>query len=502
MQSLLKSLVLIFIFCLNLPAALINDDGKNFSELLNDPYRGYNRGKDWGFPYKSDYSTTLLGSNIYVEFIGNEFVRIDNNYYRISQKSDFIFNLRHKTGSGYNLYDYSSNQSIFILQYYSSEFEQAKVKCWVNGNYVQTCGPGLSDGQDETFSYFNQWYIQFLATCDSSQNQFFSKSNRSCVTCPADQSWDDESHKCFIDCTKDGKINKIAGTDGSCIDCSSEKDPMSALRCLCGGLGHGSGFSFSKKNQYDPSASSCSLVGYCSDGFQIATFTDPSCNPDNKPEKPKPDDNKTKPDDPKPNPDPGGSSGGGNSGGGNNPGDSEDKPNPDPGNNDEFCKKNPNDPKCKKDDDFCKKNPNDPKCKKKDNNSTTPGPGGGNNNGDNLKFNPDGSAGEYEKDVKGFAGKFKEAAGSIVGGFNDFKKGVDQLIANIEGKGLTEFKSQPMPKACPKKYDVDVLGKSVSFEIDYCKYLSPASNTFYYIFYILFFLVFLLGVYKTLLFLF
>ena len=489
MQSLLKSLVLIFIFCLNLPAALINDDGKSFSELLNDPYRGYNRGKDWGFPYKSDYSTTLLGSNIYVEFIGNEFVRIDNNYYRISQKSDFIFNLRHKTGSGYNLYDYSGNQSVFILQYYSGEFEQAKIKCWVNGNSVQTCGPGLSDAQDETFSYFNQWYIEYKATCDSSKNEIFSKKLSGCVSCPSGQSWDDDGGKCFIDCTDKNK-NKWGFPDGSCIDCSSSKNGDDVRKCYCSAIG----------STWNPGVllgQGDFFLGSCKDGSQF-WYKNPGT--------PDIDDNKTKPD--PNNPNPGGGSGGdsggggGNSGGGNNPGGSEDKPNPDPGNNDEFCKKNPNDPKCKKDDDFCKKNPKDPKCKNKDNNSTTPGPGGGNNNGDNLKFNPDGSAGEYEKDVKGFAGKFKEAAGSIVGGFNDFKKGVDQLIANIEGKGLTEFKSQPMPKSCPKKYNVDVLGKSVSFEIDYCKYLSPASNMFYYIFYILFFLVFLLGVYKTLLFLF
>lgn len=484
MQSLLKSLVLIFLFCLNLSSALINDDGKSFTELLNDPYRGYNRGKDWGFPYKSDYSTTLLSSNIYVQFIGNEFVRIDNNYYRISQKSDFIFNLRHKTGSGYNLYDYSGNQSVFILQYYSGEFEQAKIKCWVNGNYVQTCGPGLSDGQDETFSYFNQWYIEYKATCDSSKNEIFSKKLSGCVSCPAGQSWDDDGGKCFIDCTDKNK-NKWGFTDGSCADCSGEKDSDGVKKCYCNFIGS------------KPRLQSVEII---EGDFYFTSCENGSDFWYKKPGTPDSDDNKTKPDPNNPNPgggsggDSGGGSGGGNGGGnggdggGGNSGGSEDKPNPNPGNNDEFCNKNSN----------------YPKCKKKDNNSTTPGPGsgGGNNNGDNLKFNPDGSAGEYEKDVKGFAGKFKEAAGSIVGGFNDFKKGVDQLIANIEGKGLTEFKFQPMPKACPKKYDFDVLGKSVSFEIDYCKYLSPASNTFYYIFYILFFLVFLLGVYKTLLFLF
>ena len=53
MRGLLKFLFLVSSFCLNLSSALINDDGKSFSELLNDPYRGYNRGKDCSVDRKS-----------------------------------------------------------------------------------------------------------------------------------------------------------------------------------------------------------------------------------------------------------------------------------------------------------------------------------------------------------------------------------------------------------------------------------------------------------------
>jgi len=476
MQSLLKSLVLIFIFCLNLPAALINDDGKSFSELLNDPYRGYNRGKDWGFPYKSDYSTTLLGSNIYVEFIGNEFVRIDNNYYRISQKSDFIFNLRHKTGSGYNLYDYSSNQSIFILQYYSSEFEQAKIKCWVNGNYVQTCGPGLSDGQDETFSYFNQWYIEYKATCDSSKNEIFSKKLSGCVSCPVGQSWDDDGGKCFIDCTDKNK-NKWGFPDGSCIDCSSSKNGDDVRKCYCSAIG----------STWDPGVllgQGDFFLGSCKDGSQFWY---------KKPGTPDVDNNKTKPDPNNPNPgggsggDSGGGSGGGNGGdgGGGNSGGSEDKPNPNPGNNDEFCKKNPNDPKCKKDDDFCKKNPNDPKCKKKDNNSTTPGPGGGNNNGDNAKFNKgDFDDGDLEKERNGLYDGIKGHILDNLSKFDGIRDGINQFVNNVQGKGFE--KVQPSIKGkCPIKKQISLPGgKSQEIVVDYCENLSPVSEISYYAFYV------------------
>ena len=469
MQSLLKFLVLIFIFCLNLSAALINDDGKSFSELLNDPYRGYNRGKDWGFPYKSDYSTTLLGSNIYVKFICNEFVRIDNNYYLVSQKSDFIFNLRHKTGSGYNLYDYSGNQSVFILQYYSGEFEQAKIKCWVNGNYVQTCGPGLSDAQDETFSYFNQWYIQFLATCDSSQNQFFSKSNRSCVTCPAGQSWDDESRKCFIDCTDKNK-NKWGFPDGSCADCSGEKDSDGVKKCYCNFIGS------------KPRLQSVEII---EGDFYFTSCENGSDFWYKKPGTPDIDDNKTKPDPNNPNPgggsggdsgggsggDSGGGSGGGNGGdsGGGNSGGSEDKPNPDPGNNDEFCKKNPN----------------DPKCKKKDNNSTTPGPGGGNNNGDNAKFNKgDFDDGDLEKERNGLYDGIKGHILDNLSKFDGIRDGINQFVNNVQGKGFE--KVQPSIKGkCPIKKQISLPGgKSQEIVVDYCENLAPVSEISYYAFYV------------------
>lgn len=492
MSRILKFILLFFFLFSNLYSALINDDGKSFSELLNDPYRGYNRGKDWGFPYKSDYSTTLLSSNIYVKFIGNEFVRIDNNYYRISQKSDFIFNLRHKTGSGYNLYDYSGNQSVFILQYYSGEFEQAKIKCWVNGNHVQTCGPGLSDAQDETFSYFNQWYIEYKATCDSSKNETFSKKLSGCVSCPSGQSWDDDGGKCFIDCTDKNK-NKWGFPDGSCIDCSSSKNGDDVRKCYCSAIG----------STWDPGVQLGQgdfFLGSCKDGSQF-WYKNPGT--------PDIDDNKTKPDPNNPNPgggsggDSGGGSGGGNGGdsGGGNSGGSQDEPNPDPGNNDEFCKKNPNDPKCKKDDDFCKKNPKDPKCKKNDNNSTTPGPGGGNNNNSEPKFNPaDFDYGDLKKDTDSFSNGYKKAIGSVLDGYDDFKNGVDQFISNIKGKGLTHVQKQEIPKTCARRYDIDFFGYHTVLEFDFCKVVAPASTAFYYLFYIFFFGCFLMFIFKLLVF--
>nr|DAW35927.1 MAG TPA: Transcription initiation factor TFIID subunit, DNA, Nuclear [Inoviridae sp.] len=490
MRGLLKFLFLVSSFCLNLSSALINDDGKSFSELLNDPYRGYNRGKDWGFPYKSDYSTTLLNSNMdNISYIGSneygdEFFRIDNKYYLVSQKGDFIFNLRHKTGFGYNLYDYAANRNIFILQYYSSEFEQAKIKCWVDGNYVQTCGSGLSSGSDETFSYFNQWYIEYKATCDSSKNETFSKKYSRCATCPSGQSWDDESGKCFVDCSDPDK-NKWGFTNGSCADCSGEKDSYGVKKCYCNFIGS------------KPPVSSVELK---KGDFRLASCENGSQFWYKVPGTPDSDNNNTKPDNPnpgdKPNPggdngggggnpggDSGGGSGGGNGGGGGgNGGGKEDKPNPNPGTGD-----NPGD----------KPNPNP---------NPGGGSGGGNGGGDkdkdgNAKFNErDFDYSGLKNDMDNFKSQYKSALDGVVKDLDGFKNGVDQFINNIQGNGLASIDKQSKPTTCVKKYDIEFFGYASSIEFDFCKVASTVSGAFYYIFYAFFFYCFLILIVKILLF--
>ena len=322
-----------------------------------------------------------------------------------------------------------------------------------------------------------------VATCEPGEN--FNTSTQKCQKCPDGQSWNPATHSRFNDCTDPNK-NKYGFTDGSCTDCSAAKTTGDIYRCFCGSLGLGVPGAV---NDIGVIGKPGYFKGECSNGF-VFEYKDPEFKPD-----PKPDDNKTKPDDPNPNPEnnktnPGDpnnpNQGGGSQGGnqGNNP-----KPNPNPGNN-----TNPNpDPK---------PNPKPGNGNTTNTNNDGNNNGGGNNaNGDNLKFTPDGSADKYEKDINDFAGKFKDAAGGIVGEFGNFKKGVDQLIANIEGKGLKDVKSQAIPSSCPREFTVDMFGNSYVIKIDYCKYIAPAANVLYYIFYILFFLAFLLGVYKTVLFL-
>lgn len=319
--------------------------------------------------------------------------------------------------------------------------------------------------------------LDIVAQCNADEN--FNTDTNQCQKCPDGQSWNPSTNSCFNDCSDLNK-NKYGFTDGSCADCSGEKDSDGVKKCYCNFIGS------------SPLLQSVELIKgdflftSCQNGsefwYKIPGTPDVDNNktkPDLK--KPSPGGNGTNSGDPN-NPNQGGGSQGGNQGGNNggNQGDNT-NPNPDP-------KPNPK--------------PGNGNTTNTNNDGNNNNGGGGNNaNGDNLKFTPDGSADKYEKDINDFAGKFKDAAGGIVGEFGNFKKGVDQLIANINGKGIKDVKSQAIPSSCPREFTVDMFGNSYLIKIDYCKYIAPAANVLYYIFYILFFLAFLLGVYKTVLFL-
>ena len=49
-------------------------------------------------------------------------------------------------------------------------------------------------------------------------------------SCKSNETFDPDSKQCYRDCSKDGGINKIGLPNGGCIDCSSAKDPMAALK--------------------------------------------------------------------------------------------------------------------------------------------------------------------------------------------------------------------------------------------------------------------------------
>ena len=464
MRGLLKFTLLAFSFCLNLSAI-------DFANIHISFYDGRS-----SFPLNSSYKKVND-----VEFLSNSYLRIGDYVYSYSGSSENLFNLFLKKGDGFY-----SDAGMSKLHYYDSSHEKYTVYC--ESNTARGCSFEASTSYPSPveFSYFKTYDISYFITCPSDQH--FNTDTKKCQKCPDGQSWNPATNSCFNDCTDPNK-NKYGFTDGSCTDCSAAKTTGDIYRCFCGSLGLGVPGAV---NDIGVIGKPGYFKGECSNGF-VFEYKDPEFKPD-----PKPDDNKTKPDDPNPNPDdnnktkpddPNNPNQGGNQGG-NNGGNQGDNTNPDSKDGD-LCKKNPKDPKCK------------PETKPGDGNTTiVNNNGGGNNaNGDNLKFTPDGSAGKYEKDINDFAGKFKEAAGGIVGEFGNFKKGVDQLIANIEGKGIKDVKSQAIPSSCPREFTVDMFGNSYVIKIDYCKYIAPTANVLYYIFYILFFLAFLLGVYKTVLFL-
>lgn len=465
MRCLIKFTFLTFAFCLNSFSFEFSDPGQ-YSLFMNLKY----------FPGMRQ---------IDAELISDEYFRYGNDIYKITSTSDYFV----LSPSEFN------NFAIYVSDFYF--FNSTPKTAYCEGAntdqtiYRRNCSIEKQDVRSKIDYQNVKKIISFkVATCQADEN--FNTDTQQCQKCSDGQSWDPATNSCFNDCTDPNK-NKYGFTDGSCTDCSAAKTTGDIYRCFCGSLGLGVPGAV---NDIGVIGKPGYFKGECSNGF-VFEYKDPEFKPD-----PKPDDNKTKPDDPNPNPDDnktkpddpnnpnqGGGNQGGNQGG-NNGGNQGNNTNPDSKDGD-LCKKNPKDPKCK------------PETKPGDGNTTiVNNNGGGNNsNGDNLKFTPDGSADKYEKDINDFAGKFKDAAGGIVGEFGNFKKGVDQLIANIQGKGIKDVKSQAIPSSCPREFTVDMFGNSYLIKIDYCKYIAPAANVLYYIFYILFFLAFLLGVYKTVLFL-
>ena len=425
------------------------------------------------FPQPNPYSA-FRNSNFFsgmekvkAELISDKYIKSGNDIYKINAVYYFFIDSFNKhEGFYFNGYFYFVDSPLKKAYCFWAD---TSLSSYTRNCYVSHPPPAVE------VEYRNsvEFTVAKIATCQADEN--FNTDTQQCQKCPDGQSWNPETNGCFVDCSDINK-NKYGFTDGSCADCSSEKDSDGVKKCYCNFIG---------------SSPRLQNVEIIQGDFRFTTCADGSEFWYKIPGTPDVDNNKTKPD--LKNPSPGGNGtnsgdpnnpnqGGGSQGGnqsGNNGGNhgNNTNPNPDP-------KPNPK--------------PGNGNSTNNDGNNN----GGGNNaNGDNLKFTPDGLADKYEKDINDFAGKFKEAAGGIVGEFGNFKKGVDQLIANIEGKGLKDVKSQAIPSSCPREFTVDMFGNSYVIKIDYCKYIAPAANVLYYIFYILFFLAFLLGVYKTVLFL-
>lgn len=473
-MRILKFILLAFAFCINLFSV-------DFSTV-----------DDWTYTTSVKNSFLPVGvsasqaSN--VEILSNSYLRIGDDIYTYNSVYDSIFNLEFLKDSGYML-ENKPKDSVRDLYYYDPSFSKSSVICQKNNSDYLGCSKhGYDDmfGKDPTFkkvefSYYKKMVISLVSSCQSDEH--FNTQTKQCQKCKENESWDPETNTCFNDCRKDGKINKFAFTDGSCIDCSGEKDSLSVLQCICRGYGNSSiDPKIWGKNGGSPDG--CHLEGSCGDGSIQHSFTNPNCKPDNNPDPkpdPKPDENKTKPDDPKPDnpdnpqPNPGGDSGGGNSGGGSgggNSGGSQDNPNPNPGGSGDNPKPNPN-----------------------------PGGGGGGFGGDGVEFKEsDFNYDELKKSIKDFKSKYENAVNDTMRGFDNFRQGLDQFIENVKGNGLNDISKKDIPKTCLHKETIDFFGYNVELDFDFCKIVAPASGAFYYLFYVFFFGCFLVLIIKLLIF--
>ena len=467
MRGLLKFPLLTFALCLN----LFSGD----SEGIDYIKKHYSNCTNNGYLVQPPHASSI--SHAQPEFLQDNYLKIGNDVFEIGNTDYMCFNVSFLNDSGYFLAYY--NKDSFGLFNYSPDFSSTKISCILNPDgKVNRCAPFGSDedkkrARDVEFSYYTETSLSKVKTCEPGEN--FNTNTKQCQSCPAGQSWDPETNTCFNDCRKDGKINKFAFTDGSCIDCSGEKNALSVLQCICRGYGNSSiDPKIWGKNGGSPDG--CQLEGSCGDGSIQHSFTNPNCKPDNDPDPkpdPKPDENKTKPDpkpdDPKPDPDnpnPGGDSGGGNSGGGGNNGGSQNNPNP-------GDSPNPN------------PNPN-------------PG-GGGGGSGDNVKF----KEGDFKYDdlksgENDFTSKYSQAISDVTKNFHTFKNGVDQFIENVKGNGLNDISKKDIPKTCSRKETIDFFGHNIEIDFDFCKIVAPSSGAFYYLFYVFFFGCFLFLIIKLL----
>lgn len=446
MRGLLKFILLAFSFCLNLSAI-------DFANIHISFYDGR-----LSFPLSSSYKKVND-----VEFLSNSYLRIGDYVYSYSGPSENLFNLFLKKGDGF-YFDKSKSK----LHYYDSSHEKYTVYCEFDTARGCSFEASTSYPVPVEFSYFKVYDLSYIVTCPSDQN--FNTITRQCQKCPDGQSWNPETNGCFVDCSDINK-NKYGFTDGSCADCSSEKDSDGVKKCYCNFIGS------------SPLLQSVELIKGdfrftgCQNGsqfwYKVPGTPDVDSNktkPDLK--KPNPGGNATKPGDPN-NPDQGGGNSQGNNGGnqGNNT-----NPNPDP-----------------------KPNP------KPGNGNTTNTNNDGNNNGggndDNLKFNEanfnyDGLKGDYD----GFKNRYASEVEGLKGKFDDLKTGLNQFIENVKGNGFTSFQKNSVQNTCPLKYNVELGFYSSVIEVDFCKLLEPIRTIIYYFVYIAVFTGFLLLTVKLIMF--
>lgn len=478
---------------------------------------------DWTYTTSLSESFLPVGINASqvsdVRILNSQYLRIGDDIYTYNEPGEYIFNTELANQTGYFLQN-APEGAVKELYRYETNFEKYKIPCQKINQKILGCSRSytsdMSGVSDVEFSYYEKILVNKISSCQPGEH--FNTNTMSCQSCPEGQKWDQKRNMCWKDCTNIDK-NMYGFFDytvsGKCYDCSHAKTTGEVYKCLCGGKGYGVPNELTDVG--DINGDGCRFNGTCSNGYRFP-YTDPSCK---KPKDPKPDDNNnTKPNQndnnsTKPN-DSGnsGNSGGGNSGnsGGDNNGqennNDDDSGGGGPGGS-EFCKKNPNHESCKENenDKFCKDNPKDPKCKlsefcKKNPNhkSCKPGKPGGdgnttiidnssssNGNGDDEKavFNEgDFKDGGLDKEREGLYGSIKDHISNNFSKFDNISDGINQFIANVEGKGFDRVQGN-IKKNCPFSIDMPLPnGSTKVINVDYCDVISPVSEVSYYAFYV------------------
>ena len=488
----------------------------NLSSAFNPPQVG---------EYTSFFTfagTSSKYKNLDASLIGESYIKYDGKIYEIVEyQSYFLYN----TDIGIGIFDGGSYNGRKIFYYIPTLIKKSLYCRYPNSHYEGSFGSYSFDCRDYPVNPYSErkaavglyyLYAVPVATCKANEN--FNTQTKQCeAPCGKGQSWDQDSNKCYIDCTDKAK-NMWGYPDGSCMNCSKEKTYIGAAKCICKYFG----------KKFTPPAKVEGLQpvngipignGYyretCDDGTQF-DFKSPGEGNDEAPKYDnnstqigQDDGNKTKPQDQ-------------NSSNSSNPKDK----NKDKDNN-KTSPKDPTTPNQNGNQTATPANPADPNGSNNGGESS-PGSNGGSNSGtagdggsssnnnkngsnggsdhgipngdpkgdnyDGLKYDSDSfRLDDIESDVKGFSDSILKRYDEFMVNFSGFKDEYNRLMGLFKGESTFESFIKPnQVNSCPRSFSIEIsdsIHKNIT--IDICESLSKIRPALYSIFYIVFFMAFL-----------
>ena len=504
----------------------------NLSSAFNPPEVGEYT------PFFTFAGTSNKYKSLKASLIGESYVNYDGKIYEIVEyQSYFLYN----TDIGIGIFDGGSYNGRKIFYYIPTLIKKSLYCRYPNshyegsfGSYSFYCSGHPVNPYSERKAAVGLYYLYTVpvATCKANEN--FNTQTKKCeAPCPTGQTWDESGDKCYVDCT-DVSHNKWGGTNGSCVDCSNESDPIGVIKCFCNSLGlnpilpdYGHDFSRDKYSEIGvigihncPSGNCKDLTpqygykfsytirgkyyyplreGLCEDGtrfpFKVPAENLEDNNESNKTSPTdKKDDNKTSSKDPKdpatpstpsqngnqtatpsdPNNPSGVGSGSGLDGGDGNNGS---------GSNNSTGGRNGS-----------SSFGSDGSGTGSDSNSDSlKGSGNCYEDGDDLNCN--GyllSFSDIKDDIAKIANRLIDHYNDMYAKFSGVRAAYDQLMDILKGNGLNTFKKGYDVKNCPVSFDINLgSGYRKVIKIDICEGFSSVRSAMYYIFYLVFFGLFL-----------